>query len=52
VTALLESFGWPRPRIVDLGSIAAARGMEMYVALWLSLYGAVGGPHFNIAVTK
>jgi predicted dinucleotide-binding enzyme len=52
VTALLESFGWPRGRIVDLGSIAAARGMEMYVALWLSLYGAVGSPHFNIAISS
>ena len=52
VISLLESFGWPRPRIVDLGNISAARGMEMYVALWLSLYGAVGGPHFNIAITR
>ena len=49
---LLESFGWPRPRIVDLGDIAASRGMEMFVALWLRLYGAVGGPHFNIAVSS
>jgi predicted dinucleotide-binding enzyme len=52
VTRLLESFGWPRPRIVDLGPISASRGMEMYVALWLSLYGAVGGPNFNIAVNR
>jgi predicted dinucleotide-binding enzyme len=52
VTAVLESFGWPRARILDLGSITAARGMEMYVALWLSLYGSVGGPHFNIAVAS
>ena len=49
---LLESFGWPRPRIVDLGDIAASRGMEMYVTLWLRLYGAVGGPQFNIAVSS
>jgi predicted dinucleotide-binding enzyme len=52
VITLLESFGWPRPRIIDLGNISASRGMEMYVALWLSLYGAVGGPHFNIAVAR
>ena len=50
--SLLESFGWPRPRIVDLGDIAASRGVEMYVALWLRLYGAVGGPHFNIAISS
>src|SRR5262249_39058337 len=43
VIGLLETFGWPRPRIVDLGDIAASRGMEMYVTLWLRLYGAVGG---------
>ena len=49
---LLESFGWPRPRIVDLGDIAASRGMEMYVTLWLRLYGAVGGPQFNIALSS
>jgi len=52
VTDLLETFGWPRPRIVDLGDIAASRGMEMYVTLWLRLYGAVGGPQFNIALSS
>jgi hypothetical protein len=52
VISLLETFGWPRPRIVDLGDIAASRGMEMYVTLWLRLYGAVGGPHFNIALSS
>ena len=38
----------PRPRATSPPS----RGMEMYVALWLRLYGAVGGPHFNIAVSS
>jgi predicted dinucleotide-binding enzyme len=52
VTDLLETFGWPRPRIVDLGDIAASRGMEMYVALWLRFYGTVGGPHFNITLAS
>jgi predicted dinucleotide-binding enzyme len=52
VITLLESFGWPRPRIVDLGDIAASRGMEMYVTLWLRFYGAVGGPNFNIALNS
>ena len=45
---LLEGFGWPRESIVDLGGIAAARGMEMYLPLWLSLYGATGTPQLNI----
>jgi predicted dinucleotide-binding enzyme len=52
VIKLLETFGWPRPRIVDLGDIAAARGMEMYVTLWLRFYGAVGGPQFNITLNS
>jgi 8-hydroxy-5-deazaflavin:NADPH oxidoreductase len=50
VTWLLESFGWPRARIVDLGGIAASRGVEMYVSLWLGLYGALGTGQFNIGV--
>jgi predicted dinucleotide-binding enzyme len=31
VVELLEGFGWPRRRIVDLGGIRAARGAEMYL---------------------
>jgi len=52
VIALLETFGWPRARVVDLGDIAASRGTEMYVSLWLRLWGAVGGPHFNITLAS
>jgi predicted dinucleotide-binding enzyme len=50
VTELLESFGWPSERILDLGDIGAARGTEMYLPLWLRLMGATGGPNFNIRV--
>jgi predicted dinucleotide-binding enzyme len=50
VTDVLESFGWPRDQIVDLGGIEAARGMEMYLALWLRLVGALGTRHLNIHV--
>ena len=52
VTELLESFGWPPARIVDLGGIRAARGTEMYLPLWLNLFGAVGAPNFNLAVVR
>ena len=52
VTELLESFGWPRERIRDLGGIASARGTEMYVALWVRLWGALGTGYFNIAVVR
>jgi hypothetical protein len=52
VAELLRSFGWPDDRIVDLGGIRAARGLEMYLPLWLSMMGAVGGADFNIGVMR
>ncbi len=51
-TTLLESFGWPRERIMDVGGVDAARGLEMYLPLWLRLFGAAGTPHINLAVMK
>jgi predicted dinucleotide-binding enzyme len=50
VVDLLESFGWPRERIVDLGGIRSARATEMYLPLWLALLGAFGTPHVNVHV--
>jgi hypothetical protein len=35
---------------VDLGGIDAARGMEMYLPLWLRLYGATGTAQVNVKV--
>lgn len=52
VAALLETFGWPAERIVDLGGIEAARGMEMYLPLWLRLFQAAGTRHINIALLR
>jgi predicted dinucleotide-binding enzyme len=52
VTELLESFGWPSEHIRDLGGITSARGTEMYVALWIRLWGAIGTGHFNIRVVQ
>jgi predicted dinucleotide-binding enzyme len=52
VAALLESFGWPPESILDLGDITSARGTEMYVALWLRLWGAVQTGAFNIKVVR
>ena len=52
VAELLESFGWPAARIRDLGDITSARGTEMYVALWLRLWGTVGSGDFSIAVVQ
>jgi len=52
VVELLGSFGWPQQRIVDLGDITNARGMELYVALWIRLMGTLGTPHFNVSLTR
>ena len=50
VTLLLEEFGWTADRIRDLGDISTARGPEMYLALWIRLWGAIGSAGFNIRV--
>jgi hypothetical protein len=50
VSELLKSFGWSD--ILDLGDISAARGPEMYMALWLRLWGAVGKGNVNIKVQR
>jgi len=52
VTALLGGFGWPEERIIDLGGISTARGTEMYLPLWLSLYGQLQTGDFNIGVVR
>ena len=52
VRELLRSFGWPDERILDLGDISAARGLEMYLPLWLRLFGTFGTGHFNIHVAR
>jgi predicted dinucleotide-binding enzyme len=50
VKGLLRSFGWESDRIIDLGDITGARGTELYVVLWLRLYGTFGTPMVNVRV--
>ena len=52
VAELLGSFGWPERAIHDLGGITAARGLESYLPLWLSLMGTLGTGDFNIHVAR
>jgi 8-hydroxy-5-deazaflavin:NADPH oxidoreductase len=52
VRALLETFGWQAGSIVDLGDISAARGTEMYLPLWLRIFGTLGTGQFNIAIAR
>ena len=47
---LARELGWTD--VMDLGDLTAARGLEMYIPLWLRLYGAVGQPLFNIKVVR
>jgi 8-hydroxy-5-deazaflavin:NADPH oxidoreductase len=50
VTEILGSFGWKD--VIDLGDITTARGTEMYLPLWLRLWGALGTGTFNISVVR
>ena len=47
---LKNRFGWKS--FVDLGDISGARMMEMYVTLWVRLYGQFKSPNFNIRIVK
>ena len=48
----LHEFGWTDDEVIDLGDLTAARALELYLPLWLRLYGAVGGHAFNIHVVR
>ena len=43
-------FGWKH--VIDLGDITTARGTEMYLPLWLRLWGALGTGVLNIKVVR
>jgi predicted dinucleotide-binding enzyme len=50
VKEILKSFGWPEKNILDLGDISSARGTEMYLPLWLRIWGATNNGAFNIKI--
>lgn len=52
VKSLLASFGWKEKNILDLGDITAARGTEMYLPLWLRIWGATNNGAFNIKMVS
>lgn len=52
VAALLQEIGWPAERVVDVGGLDAARGLEAYVLLWVRLMGAFGTSEFNIGIHR
>jgi hypothetical protein len=50
VADLLRAFGWRS--ILDIGGIEAARGLEAYVLLWVTLRGVQGTSAFNIRLVR
>jgi len=50
VVALLRSFGWTD--VLDLGDLSSARGPEMYLAMWIRLWGATKTGMLNIKVVR
>ena len=52
VKDLMKTFGWQEKNILDLGDLTAARGTEMYLPLWLRIYGATKNGAFNIKIVS
>lgn len=52
VKKILKSFGWAEKNILDLGDITKARGTEMYLPIWLNIYGATNNGAFNIKIVS
>jgi len=51
VTEILRGwFGWKN--VIDLGDITTARGTEMYLPLWVRLWGALGTADFNLKIVR
>lgn len=50
VTELLTELG--HRDVIDLGGIETARGVEMWMPLWLRLMGALGTAGFNLKVVR
>lgn len=52
VRKLLSELGWKESQVVDLGDLSGARGMEMYLPLWVRLYQSSGSAIFNIEIVR
>lgn len=50
VRDLLRALGWRD--VMDLGELSAARGMEMWLPLWLRVMGALGTADFNLRIVR
>jgi predicted dinucleotide-binding enzyme len=52
VAELLQSFGWRRAQLLDLGGLSQARGTEAWLLMWTRVYGALGTPLFNLVLAR
>ena len=52
VCELLAEFGWQPQELVDLGDLSGARGMELYLPLWLRTYQVLGDAAFNLNIVR
>ena len=52
VKEILVSFGWIASNILDLGDITTSRGPEMYLPIWLRIWGASQNGAFNIKIVS
>jgi predicted dinucleotide-binding enzyme len=50
VVEILKSFGWIH--ILDLGDLTTARATEMYIAIWLRMWGSLGTAMFNVKIMR
>jgi hypothetical protein len=50
VVGLLRELGWRD--VVELDELSAARGLEMYLPLWVRLMGALGTAEFNVKLVR
>ena len=48
--SLAADLGWTD--VFDLGDLTAARGLEMYLPLWVRMFAQIGRPEFNIKVVR
>lgn len=48
--SLAADLGWAD--VFDLGDLTAARGLEMYLPLWVRIFGQLGRPQFNIKLVR
>jgi hypothetical protein len=47
---IAADLGWTD--IFDLGDLTAARSLEMYLPLWIRIFGQLGRPQFNIKLIR